>query len=166
MSPVYNVRQCKEHYPIDHHDWKAPWCNACGLTEDFQRPERVVPEWHPDAKTPDKPKLDVQNYVVKPARMEVLLLTQHNLEAAARWTGGEVMTHMGEEVQIESSYLAFPTMAGLFNAYPGMFLARMEDGKFCCIDREDLEANWVSDQDPINYKHIPETNYPPNWLEN
>ena len=29
---------CAEHQPIQHRDGKPPWCRACGLTAEFQKP--------------------------------------------------------------------------------------------------------------------------------
>lgn len=36
--PTKSPAPCVDHKPVQHRDLKPPWCNACGLTANFQEP--------------------------------------------------------------------------------------------------------------------------------
>lgn len=48
---ILDVR-CSEHKPVQHRDARPPWCDSCGLTEKFTRPE-MFPK--PKPKDPNVP---------------------------------------------------------------------------------------------------------------
>jgi hypothetical protein len=89
--------------------------------------------------------LNKLQYRNKPIHLEVIEVTQSNVDEVARWCGGSVeKIHNTLSNQMESTgLLAVPSIYGSISAELGSFVARdRETGRFSVMKREHLDSEY------------------------
>jgi len=90
--------------------------------------------------------INTLQYMKKPENLEVIELNRDNVEAVARWCGGNIETIRNILSPSNEAYsgIAVPSVYGPISAEFGSFIARnSETGKFSVMTKEHLENEYV-----------------------